>query len=157
MGVAAWSMVVAVFALLVATATGVAQIVLWHREGPQVAVVATFGIPVPEGSPLACINAANTGRHPTTIEGWGFEIDGLGGASIIDTRGGVASPTVPYRLEANSSVDFRTDLVAALRSTLSSTSGQPRTLIPFVVLPTGRVRGAEWMPHEDWWTSAAQG
>jgi hypothetical protein len=157
MGVAGWSLIIAVLALVVATTTGVAQIVLWQREGPKVKLTTTFGIPVPEGDPLVCINAANSGRHPTTIEGWGFEIDGLSGSSIVDTRGGYMCATVPHRLEAHSSVDFRTELVPALRSVLQASGGRRLALIPFVTLPTGRVRGAEWMPHNDWWTKAAQG
>ena len=99
MGVAAGSILIAILALVISLASGIAQVVQWQRSGPRVKVAATMSIPygaIADVGPPATVNATNSGRHPTTVNMWGFEIAGANGESVIDPHGGVFSPPLPH-------------------------------------------------------------
>jgi hypothetical protein len=165
LGVGAWSLVIAVALLAIAVPT-----LMYTRRsakprsieaerksvpaGPDVSVSAHMGVPVPDGPPLAGIEAANVGALATTIQGWGFEIERAGGSQVVDPFGGYLSPSVPYRLASHDSASFRMELVPMLASVLPHTGGRSVALIPFVRVATGRVRGEAWTAHEDWWNQA---
>ena len=129
-----------------------------HVPSPNVVVTVTNGIAMPQGWMLACMAVANTGDAPTTITGWGYELGGKSGPSLyVPDQGYLGCPDTPYRLDSHDEVAFRGRLLPLLRAVVEHTKGPALDLIPYVDVPTGRVRGEPWRPHEDWWEHARQG
>jgi hypothetical protein len=136
---AAWSLVIGIIALVVSIVAIGVSVELWRRTGPQVKVRYGHSYPVFEGRPSPehhlSVTAANTGRSATTVQGWGFQIDGTD-ATVVTLQPEMWQPRLPYRLEPHASVSWHMK-VSELQQSLASTGRVGATIRAIVYLETG--------------------
>src|SRR4051794_28381206 len=83
------------------------NVISWQRSGPRVTVSCENSLPMYEGQPgdwHVTVTAVNSGRAPTTVEGWGIRLPG-GGDIVVMTPVPWSTP-LPHRLEAKASASF---------------------------------------------------
>lgn len=110
----------------------------WKNNGPVVEVNVTNAITdAGTGEPehYVGVEAVNTGRAPTTVTSWGFELPG--GGSVYSTVALRISESLPCRLESHSKATFY--LVAdELRRVRQERGIEFTDMRPWVELGTGK-------------------
>ncbi len=92
---------IAVLSLAVAVGHVLVDMITWRFSGHRVKV--TWGwVFRPRGAyPGLIITAANAGRSPASIEGWGVRLHD--GSTLVEFEAGRGGPQLPHRLVAQDS------------------------------------------------------
>ena len=133
------TLVIAVVGLLAAMGSLAWQIFSWRLTGSKVKVAGSHGFTVPDASiDVLIVTAANVGRTPVAVDGWGFELPNkstLVGHMFADDLHG---PRVPITLAPGHSETWRLEK-GRIINTLADTNFKPGVkLRPFVSLGTGK-------------------
>lgn len=114
------TLAISIAALAIAGFSLAWQIWSWARSGPRVKVSVVYSSPVLDGyvgKSHVVVQASNTGRAATTVEGFGFEVPG--GFSFVVPEPATWSAKLPYRLEPHASAAWHVSadqLAAACRA-----------------------------------------
>lgn len=138
-GTAGAALALASLSFVISLASLITTIVLWRRSGPRVRVTTGSAYLVFDGgvdtdTQYIAVEAANVGRAPVTISGWGIQLPGNAILANVDPAPWL--PKLPYRLEAGASVTWHLD-AATIRREAGARSVSLDVLRGFVQLATG--------------------
>lgn len=139
-GTAAAALIVAIVSLAASAASILVSVILWRRSGARVEVTAApafmvIGRQFDADTEYVAITAANTGRAPVTVDGWGIQLPEPNG-DLVQLSGGPNQP-VPHRLEPGAAVTWYID-AAVIRQRLADLGIAESATRAFVKLATGK-------------------
>jgi hypothetical protein len=140
------ALVVSVVALLMSGASLGWQVYSWRRSGPAVKVSVIDPGPLDQDAAdddydhVLKLTAANNGRAPTTVKGWGFL---LPGGKKLAVRTTYRSTRLPHRLEP----ETETSWYAICETSVQETGVSPSRITAYVTLAGGqRVKAKRGVP-----------
>jgi hypothetical protein len=125
-------------------AVGAVGVTVWthKQQGSRIKCQWRYSMPVgtTNSTTFVSVEAVNEGRSPTTIEGWGFAAlnwRGRPGDSRYAIFPTLLGPTLPHRVEAETSAAWRIEL-ETLMTTIQDGGHEKSGLTPFVRMATGK-------------------
>jgi hypothetical protein len=166
------TLVIAVSGLVLSVIALAWQAVTWHLSGPRVKVELRLGaadgrtystVPATSNwrrhlqemsrqgarSQMFAVEIVNTGRQATTVTGYKAETDTGVGTGVVAPPAHL--PTLPHRLEAESSVLYYLPLqdVAEILELLKTTGQEAKTVRMTVTLGSGKVKTTDAVSAAD--------
>lgn len=138
-GTAGAAIILSIVSIGISLASITTTVVLWRRSGARVKVTSAtaymvFGSDMDSENPRISVEAANIGRAPVSVTGWGFQLPG--NATLVNLRPEAYQPTLPHRLEPGSSATWYMH-ARGVTEQLAERRVNPASVRAFVQLGTG--------------------